>query len=503
MVRSLTRTHALALTLALALPLVLAPTACGGDDEGSGTPGGAGGSGGGGTGGAGGTSLDGAGDGWATGGTGGDASIEAGCSASTCTQPGYACLAGACVEDCRLPKANACELPKVCDVGSEHTGKCVTPGVGCVITSQPVSCAGAGDSQVTCGPGTRCDGGSGCYAALPCKAMKCDEGTCWGTECSCTRPAAPCAPAALGKPGDVGTLNDYEFTKCGSLSSCDGGIFDLDFDQKCNAYGVTMLSGTDYLRKIDPQGKVTEVGGVTNLNMGEVAAIQGKSGLFGGGLEDVALTYICCATCGCILSGSGGNPQGVAALDPTSATLPMKIPTTKYSSGAGPFGTATVDTGPYGLTWGLDRVLYVGNVDANGDYHSLDLDTQTKKLVATFPKRVLASAPFDAAHMIVGLEGGEVVLAPVAGGGGSPKTLLVLSTHMTSLVRDPWSGRVYAELGNKTIVSFAEDGSDLSAVQNTPGLGRITIAPDGYLYHLTVGFLGPVEIVRWPLPTSL
>lgn len=325
---------ALALTLALGLPLALAP-ACGGDDDGGGAPGGAGGGGGAGTGGAGGTPIDGSGDGWASGGTAGDASTDGsgGCSAATCTQAGYACLAGACVEDCRLPGANACEAGKVCDVGSEHPGKCVTPGTGCVITSQPVACAGAGDSALTCGPGTRCDAGSGCYPALPCKAMKCEGGTCWGTECSCTRPPAPCSPAALGKPGDAGTLNDYKFTKCGSLSSCDGGIFDLDFDQKCNAYGVTMLSGTDYLRKIDPQGKVSEVAGVTNLNMGEVAAIQGKSGLFGGGLEDVALTYICCATCGCILSGSGGNPQGVAALDPTNATLPMKIPTTKYSSG--------------------------------------------------------------------------------------------------------------------------------------------------------------------------
>lgn len=148
-------------------------------------------------------------------------------------------------------------------------------------------------------------------------------------------------------------------------------------------------------------------------------------------------------------------------------------------------------------------MLYVGNVDVNGDYHSLDLGTQTKKLVATFSKRVLASAPFDAAHMIVGLEGGEVVLSPVAGGSAPTKTLLVLSTHATSIVRDPWSGRVYAELGDKSIVSFAEDGSDLATIQTAPGLGRITIAPDGYLYHLTLGFLGPVEIVRWPLPTTL
>ncbi len=333
--------------------------------------------------------------------------------------------------------------------------------------------------------------------------MQCQGGVCHGTECECTRPAPTCTPAPLGKAGDAGTLNDFKFSRCGSVSSCDGGIFDLDFDQKCNAYGVTMISGTDYLRKIAPSGTVTENAGVTNLNMGEVAAIQGKGGLFGGGLQDVALTYICCATCGCVLSGSGGNPQGVASVDTSNGSLPMKIPTVNFSSGAGPFGDSQIDTGPYGLTWGLDQVLYVGNVDANGDYHALDLSTQTKKVVATFAKRVIASAPFDTTRMMVGLEGGEVQLVPVLGKTGTPKTLIKLATHMTSLVRDPWSGRIYTELSDKSIVSFAEDGSDLKPFQTAPALGRIAIAPDGHVYHLTLGWPTKAEIVRWPLPTTL
>jgi hypothetical protein len=74
---------------------------------------------------------------------------------------------------------------------------------------------------------------------------------------------------------------------------------------------------------------------------------------------------------------------------------------------------------------------------------------------------------------------------------------------MTSLVRDPWSGRVYAELSDASVVSFAADGSGLSTFQTAPALGRITIAPDGFLYHLTAGFPTQAAIVRWELPKTL
>jgi hypothetical protein len=242
---------------------------------------------------------------------------------------------------------------------------------------------------------------------------------------------------------------------------------------------------------------------VTNLNMGEVAAIKGKEGSWGGGLTDVALTYICCQSCGCVLSGSGGNPQGVAWFDPATNTLPMKIPTVQYSSGSGPFGNTSLDTGPYGLSWGLDRVLYAGNIDVNGDYVPLDLDTSTKQVIATFPSRVHASAPFDRIHMLVVLEGGDVMLVPVLGQTGTPEPLLSLGQHATSIVRDPWSGTIYAELSDRTIVSFSADGTGLTTFQTAPALGRVTIAPDGYLYHLTAGWPTAAEVVRWQLPTTL
>jgi hypothetical protein len=432
-------------------------------------------------------------------GKGGSAGGGATCSPA-CATPGSSCVAGACVVDCRLPAAVPCGAGTVCDVGSQHPGQCSKPGDGCVISNPPVTCQSPGGAAIVCGPGTTCGPSGKCIASLPCTASTCDGGHCWGTSCACSRPSPTCTPAALGAPGDKGTLNDFAFTRCGSLSSCDGGIVDLDFDLSCNAWGVTIISGPDYLRRIDPTGKVTEHTGVSNLDMGEVAAIRGKDGQFGGDYGDVALTYICISGC---TPGPSGEQQGVAALDAASGMLPMKIPAPTVTTGMGPFGSATYDAGPFGLTWGLDRTLYVGNVKANGDFFALDLAGTMVQQIATLAKRVHAATPFDAERLVVAIEGGEVLLVPALGVAGAPKTLITLPDHVVSLVRDTWSGRIYAELHNQDIVSFRGDGTDLATFQKSPKIGRSTIAPDGYLYHVTAGYqLGPAEIVRWQLPAT-
>ncbi len=432
-----------------------------------------------------------AGAGGASGAGMGGAAGATGCGA--CDQPGQVCVQNVCKDDCRLPGAVACAAGTVCTVGSENKGQCVPPDEGCVVTSAQVTCG-----TKTCGPGTTCGLKGDCVPSLPCVSMGCSGSTCWGESCSCTRPIF-CAPAPLGAPGEAKTLNDPAFLRGGKSAS--EGAFDLDFDPSCNAWAVTIISGPDYLRKSAPDGTVSSVTGVTNLNMGEVAVLTGKDGGFSGGDGSVALTYTCCATCGCILSGSGGNPQGAAIFDATTSTLPMKIPSTDFTTGNGPFGSSTVDTGPYGLTWGLDRVLYLGNVVTNGDFYALDVLSGTKELITTFPKRVNAATPLDGEQLLVALEGNDIVRVPALGISGEPVTVIAMPAPVTSLVLDPWSGRVYAELGDLSIVSFRPGSSQVTPFATAPHKGRIAMGPDGYLYHLTV-YPDEPEVVRFALPTT-
>ena len=426
----------------------------------------------------------------------GDADATVACSTATCTGAGKSCRAGACVDDCRPSTANGCASGTSCDFTD---GKCQDPKTTCFLAGPFEPC---GAKQ--CGPGTICgaDGGACVSATSACAGVDCDEtGRCWGSTCACDRPAPTCTPATLDR------LNQGDFV--GSLVNMrdEEGAFDLDFDEICNAYAVTMISGPDYLRQLTPDGTFTEWDSTTNLNMGQVAVLRALAGEFKV-IGDIAATYICCATCGCIETGADGR-LGVVHLDRTSTTrpLPNVIPA-KPSTGTGPFHSATLDTGPYGLTWGGDKSLYVGNVDANGDLVRLDLSAappvQTK--IATFPARVIAATPYDVGRLLVALEGGKVQLMITKT--GSSVAWATLPGDVTSIKRDRFTGRVYAEVSTTPpqIFELTADGATQTLFQKPPRLGRIAIAPDGFLYHLSVfpavGWKTTKDsIVRWALPT--
>ncbi|HLM71744.1 MAG TPA: hypothetical protein VK459_03600 [Polyangiaceae bacterium] len=433
-----------------------------------------------------------------TGGAGGAGGGISGCSTIKCGEPGEVCVAGACLVDCREPGSVPCAEGTACDVSDASPGQCVALGTPCLTTSEPEAC---GDR--VCGPGAACDGAGKCYPRVPCATVICEGNNCYGSACACSR-SAVCEPAPLGSVdaagnGEVGTLHDNVFRS---------GIVDLEFDPACGAWAVTLLSGPDYLRSIGTDGKVTTYTGVTNLNMGEVAVLQQiitpRSGPTidfqdAAGL-DVALSYICCETCGCIINSS--QPQGVARLDPTTGMLPIVIPSETYTKGTGPYGANVTDTGPAGVTYGLDQVLYVGNVKVNGDYYRLDLKTQAQTLVATLPARVYASAPFDAVTMLVALEGGDIHL--VRPGSGEVTKWATSDQPVTGMIRDFFDGSIYIARFDGSILKYDEKGT-ASAFQTSKYPARLSIAPNGWLYALASPppyYAHKPIIERWELPKT-
>lgn len=395
------------------------------------------------------------------------------------------CLDGSCVKDCRRTGANACAEGMWCDVSQAAPGACVPAGSACLTTSAPEPCG-----ERTCGPGSLCDGAGKCYPRLPCQVVDCDDATCWGTFCACER-TIDCVPAPLGAKGEKGTLHDPAFS---------AGLIDLEFDPACGAWGATLISGPDYLRSLEPSGVVASYSGVTNLNMGEVSVLQQIAAPKSDPPElDVALTYICCATCGCELNST---PQGVARFEPASLSLPLVVPSKTFTTGMGPFGGAVVDTGPAGLSYGFDRVLYVGNVDANGDYVKLNLATKVQSLVTTFPKRVHASTPFDAITMLVALEGGELVTLRLTD--ATTKPFALSSSPVVGMVRDIFDGAVYVARRDGAVFRYDSEGVG-AAWQTTKNPARLAIAGDGWLYALEIPapyYDHAPAISRWQLPVT-
>jgi hypothetical protein len=427
--------------------------------------------------------------------TGTDADAAPSCSAATCSGAGKACVGGACVDDCRPTGAGACASGTACDFGD---GLCKASTTACFLGGDFQTCGGG-----QCGPGTACNGSGSCVVATAgCTGLSCDaSGRCWGTGCPCDRPAPSCAPAALDK------LNQADFVGSPVNGSNTEGAFDLDFDEICNAYAVTMISGPDYLRQLEPDGTLTSWTSTTNLNMGQVAVLRAIVGEFKT-IGDIAATYICCASCGCVETGQDGR-LGVVHLDRASSSRPLpNVLPAKATSGTGPFGNASIDTGPYGLTWGGDKALYVGDVDTNGDYVRIDLSAvpPTRSTIASFPARVTAATPYDPTRLLVATVGGQLWMLTTAD--GTMTTWAKVAGDVTSLKRDRFTGRVYAEVRGATlkILEIAPDGSAQTTFQTPPRPGRIAIAPDGYLYHLSVFpqsyWQSKDTIVRWPLPAK-
>ncbi|MCB9703088.1 MAG: hypothetical protein H6711_14435 [Myxococcales bacterium] len=287
-------------------------------------------------------------------GTSASTGTTSGAGCGVCDEPNQSCVDDVCVTSCQGQDPDPCGPDQVCDVIS---GECVDPGSLCTVSGATEAC-GAG----TCGPGTVCDGQGTCVAVAPCVGVECTgEGDCWGTFCACER-AIECQEASAD------LLN-------GPFSA---DVSDIDFADDCNAWSVTLSGGQEFLRKLTPAGDLQSWGGVGDYDQGEVRVLRllkipqatkppGET-LAGTtppppepveGLGEVALTYVCCPSCGDCANNP--NARGVARLDEGNVMMPLPIVLfAEPTQGMGPFQNKWLDGGPQGLTWGEDRVLYVG-----------------------------------------------------------------------------------------------------------------------------------------------
>lgn len=396
---------------------------------------------------------------------------------------GEVCREDRCVMECGDPASVACGAGNSCDFA---TGACVSDGTSGALSGEGEECGGT-----LCLPGTECNLAGSCVAAAPCSALRCaeDMSACWGSMCQSERPAGACTPASLER------LNESDFIHGGS-----GGAFDLEFDDICNAYTVTMISGTDYMRQLAPDETFTEWDGVTNLNMGEVAVRRLPDGEFGmgDGPGKVAFTYTCCPTCGCV----GDDPQGVAQLlREGDENLPMVL-TSSTSQGMGPFNSGLVhlNAGPAGLTWGRDNTLFVGNVETNGDFVRADVDALEVEVIQTFPDRVHASTVFSNTSLLVATAGGTIYR--VSTNIDAREVWAEVGVDVTSMFRDRFTGRVFVSLSGGRIDMYEPGGALIGEFESTGADGRMTYSPDGFLYYLTAE-QATARVLRFALPATL
>jgi hypothetical protein len=175
------------------------------------------------------------------------------------------------------------------------------------------------------------------------------------------------------------------------------------------------------------------------------------------------------------------------------------------TTGSGPFGSYLLDTGPYGLSVSAVAEFFVGNVRANGDYYRYVPGEARILAVATLPRRVHSSVAYDLRSMLVAVEGGDLYVVDVTGS-PPPRRLGTLGSEITSVRRDPYTGRFHATLRDRRVVSFAPDLTAVATELTTPSHARLAISPDGGLYVLVLGpiggDLGTATLLRRELPRT-
>ncbi len=416
-----------------------------------------------------------------------------GVNCNDCSDPNQQCIDDVCVTSCQGQDPDPCGPDQVCDVVS---GECHTPDAACTLGGPSLPC----DTQ-QCGPGSACDGAGACIPVAPCADVACTgDGACWGTLCgACER-----APGCSDPPIDL--LN-------GPFSA---DISAIDFADDCTAWAVTVSGGQEYVRRMTSAGELTSFGAIGDFDLGEVRVLrhltipqltlpppigsdpQPPTPVEGYG--EVAVTYICCPSCG----DCANNPEarGVAHLVEENPNMPLPIIIyAEPTQGTGPFGNIAVDGGPQGLTWGENRVLYVGNALADGDYSSADLETAKVANLYTFTARVTASAPISDVHNLVALIGGD--LHRFNTNTHQTEFVVDLMSDVTNLTQDPFSGHVYASLASLEVVRVHPFTGEVESFAMMPAKGRVAVSPSGKLWFAPVAYLNKTPLISWDLPASL
>jgi hypothetical protein len=166
----------------------------------------------------------------------------------------------------------------------------------------------------------------------------------------------------------------------------------------------------------------------------------------------------------------------------------------------GPFANKWLDGGPQGLSWGEDRILYVGNQTANGDYNSADLEKGTVDVEYKFDARVTASAPISSVHILVGLIGGGLYRFNTAT--KEAEFVVDLMSDITSLSHDAFTGDVYASLADLDVVRVRPFTGEVSDFATMPSKGRVAVSPSGKLWFTPVKYVAPGVLSSWDLPAS-
>ncbi|MBN2800815.1 MAG: thrombospondin type 3 repeat-containing protein, partial [Deltaproteobacteria bacterium] len=272
------------------------------------------------------------------------------------------------------------------------------------------------------------------------------------------------------RTSEEGCRPDVDHATVAQLAAAGTGVTDLVFGSDGTAYMVSIISGTDYVYQVDPDGAVTRYAGVSNYNIGAVALTAD---------EALVIHFNDYMQLG---RGYTSFPVFATASNP-ALTSPYYTRTyvTKNATSIAVDGDGNV----WVPGWGGRGTLGVIATDGSPTVlNTFVADGGRVESVAATPAGEIV-ASLDEQLYDVGADGSSALWA-------------TLDHPIRDVVID-LDGTAYAETTGGQILHVALDGS-FTVFQTVSDQGKLAISPEGVLVRVVPKPTGYATFEEWPLP---
>ena len=284
-----------------------------------------------------------------------------------------------------------------------------------------------------------------------------------GTDCDDTDSSVyggtGCRPVASCTHPDASTLETYD----------PSGIVDIVFDDDCNAWLPTLISGTDYVYELDASGNTTVYTGTSNHDIGSIALDPSSSG-FAVGYNNV-------------------NYVGYT----TSSTIPVILTSSNITGSA--WSNSYLNSSPSSIAFDSTGCIWVPNLSARGTLSCVETDgSSTVVLTAS---SYIESVGLDSSENLY-VSVGDTIYS-VDQSAGTLTAEFVASGTVLDFVFD-YNDDLYVESNVGEIELAPADGSGSSTFATVSGQAKLAISPDGYLVRVIPNPVSPASYEEFPLP---
>ncbi len=246
------------------------------------------------------------------------------------------------------------------------------------------------------------------------------------------------------------------------------GISDIAFDENCDAWLPTLISGTDYVYRMDSSGSTTVYSGTSNHNIGSIA-LDPTSSAFAVGYNNV-------------------NYVGYS----TSSTIPV-IATSSPVTGS-VWSNSYLDQSPASIAFDSTGCIWVPNFSGSGTLDCIETDGTENNVLSGLS--YIESVGLDSAETVYVAISDTIYSVNTAT--GTLTTEFVAANTVLDFVFD-YNDDLYVENNSGEIELSPADGSASSTFATVSGQGKLAIAPDGYLVRVIPWPVGAASYEEWAL----